>query len=216
MIKTRKIILSAVIFAGVYTLLILPQLNVNRLYAEFLSETGTLLFKKFPGGGYVKLKTQTGKGKNDLALFISRADWKEGTKITGVTANKASDRIGYLITAFFLALALTTPLPWKRKLILVIGGFIIVTLFVLLKLYIIIMYSYTLVDWFQLYQEPAQKARIGFWYSHFAAPATYGYSFVIILWLALSIGPKQWKKLNQAISGYMKPIDGSKKVKKTT
>jgi hypothetical protein len=203
MIKTKKIILSVVIFVGVYTLLILPQLNVNRIYAEFLAETGTLVFKKFPNGGYVNLKTQTGKGKNDLALFISRADWMEGTKITGVTANKASDRIGYLITAFFLALALATPLPWKRKLILVFGGFILVTLFVLLKLYIIILYSYTQVDWFQLYQEPAQKERIGFWYSHFAAPATYGYSFVIIVWLALCIGRKQWNQLNKAMSGFI-------------
>lgn len=212
MIKTKKIIWSVVIFMGVYTLLILPQINVNRIYAEFLAKTGTLVFKHFPNEGYVKLKTQTGKGKNDLALFISRADWKVGTKIKGVTANKASDRIGYLITAFFLALALATPVPWKRKLVLVIAGFILVTFFVLLKLYIIILYSYTQVDWFQLYQEPLQKARIGFWYSHFAAPATYGYSFVVVLWLALSIGTKQWKKLNQAISGYMKPKNVHKAV----
>jgi len=205
MIKTKKIVISAVVFICVYTLLLLPQLNVNRVYAGFLAETGSFVFKHFPGDGYVNLKTQTGKGKNDLALFISRTDWMEGTKIKGVTANKASDRIGYLITAFFLSLALATPLPWKRKLFVVLGGFVLITLFVLLKFYIIILYAYTQVDWFGLYQESAQKERIGFWYSNFAAPATYGYSFAVILWLALSIGRKQWNSLSNAMAGYFYP-----------
>jgi hypothetical protein len=120
----------------------------------------------------------------------------EGTKIKGVTANKASDRIGYLITAFFVALTLATPISWKRKSIAVVVGIVIVTAFVMLKMYIIILNSYTLVDWFGLYQEPAEKARIQFWYEHFAASATYGYSFVVVVWLALVIRKKDLKLLN--------------------
>ncbi len=183
------------VFIVLYTLLLLPQLKINRLYAEYFCSVGNFLFEDFPRGGFVNLKTQTEKGGNDIALFLSRADWMEGTKIKGVTANKASDRIGYLITAFFVALTLATPISWKRKLIAVVVGIVIVTTFVMLKMYIIILNSYTLVDWFGLYQEPTEKARIQFWYEHFAASATYGYSFVVVVWLALVLRKKDWKLL---------------------
>jgi hypothetical protein len=197
MITKRKIVQSVLIFVAVYTLLLLPQINANRVYAELFCKLGNYLYRDFPRGGYVKLSTQSDKGKNDIALFLSRTDWIKGKKLTGVTTDKASDRIGYLITAFYVALALATPVSRKRKLAAMLLGMILMTAFVMLKLYIIILQSYTLVDWFGLYQETAEKERIQFWYSHFAAPATYGYSFAMIVWLALSIGPKEWKQLNK-------------------
>jgi hypothetical protein len=196
MISTKKILLSVAAFVALYGLLLLPQLKINRLYAEYFCSVGNFVFEDFPRGGFVNLKTQTEKGGNDIALFLSRADWMEGTKIKGVTTNKASDRIGYLITAFFVALTLVTPVSWKRKSIALVLGFLIVTAFVMLKMYIIILNAYTLVDWFGLYQEPAEKARIQFWYEHFAAPASYGYSFVVVVWLALVVRKKEWKLLN--------------------
>jgi hypothetical protein len=199
MIKTKKIIISVLTFILLYTIFLLPQINVNKIYAEFFCKVGNFLFEDFPRGGFVNLKTQSDKGDNDIALFISKAEWMEGTKIKGVTANKASDRIGYLVTAFFIALTFATPVSWKRKLTALVLGFIIITAFVMLKMYIIILNSYTLVDWFGLYQDASEKETIQFWYNNFAAPATYGYSFVIILWLALSIGKKEWNMMNAYI-----------------
>ncbi len=196
MIKKKKIIVSASVFIVVYTLLLLPQININRVYAEFFCKLGNRLFEDFPRGGFVRLSNQTDRGKNDIALFLSKSDWKKDGQLIGVTADKASDRIGYLITAFFFALALSTPVNWKRKLLVVLLGLLLMTAFVMLKLYIIILQAYTLVDWFGLYQEAAEKERIQFWYSNFAAPATYGYSFAVIVWLALSIGKNEWKHLN--------------------
>ncbi|MBE0638414.1 MAG: hypothetical protein IH598_07835 [Bacteroidales bacterium] len=196
MITTRKALLSVLIFIVVYTLLLIPQINVNKAYAELFCKLGNYLYRDFPRGGYVKLSIQSDRGKNDIALFLSRADWIKERKLTGVTTDKASDRIGYLITAFYVALVLSTPMSWKRKVVALVLGLVLMTAFVMLKVYIIILQSYTLVDWFDLYQEPAEKEKIQFWYSHFAAPATYGYSFAVILWLALSIGKKEWKQLN--------------------
>jgi hypothetical protein len=212
MIKTRKVILSVLIFIVVYTLLLLPQINVNRAYAELFCKLGNYLFRDFPRGGFVKLSTQSDRGKNDIALFLSRADWIKERKLSGVTTDKASDRIGYLITAFFVAITLATPVSWKRKLIALVLGLILITAFVMLKLYIIILQSYTLVDWFGLYQEAAEKERIQFWYSHFAAPATYGYSFAMIVWLALNIGPKEWRQMNKLIVQSMPVKKSGRKV----
>ena len=186
-------------FTAVYLLLLLPQVNMNGVYAEQFCKLGNYLYKDFPQGGYVRLTTQTDKGKNDIALFLSNASWIENGKLTGVTTNKASDRIGYLITAFFAALVIATPVSWKRKLVALIVGLTLVTAFVMLKLYVIILQAYTQVDWFGLYQDPVAKQSIQFWHENFAAPASYGYSFVVIVWLALSIGPREWKHLNRLL-----------------
>lgn len=199
MISTRKLIFSFAAFAAVYLFLLLPQVNMNGVYAEQFCKLGNFLYQDFPQGGYVQLRTQTDKGKNDIALFLSNASWIENGKLTGVTTNKASDRIGYLITAFFTALVMATPVSWKRKLVALILGLVLVTAFVMLKLYVIILQAFTQVDWFGLFQEPSAKQSIQFWHEHFAAPASYGYSFVLIVWLALSIGRREWKKLNRLL-----------------
>lgn len=147
----------------------------------------------------MRLTTQTDKGKNDIALFLSNASWIESGKLIGVTTNKASDRIGYLITAFFAALVIATPVSWKRKLVALILGLVLVTAFVMLKLYVIILQAFTQVDWFGLFQEPSATQNIHFWYENFAAPASYGYSFVVIVWLAFGIGAREWKQLNKLL-----------------
>lgn len=200
MIRTRTLIISLSAFTAVYVILLLPQVNMNRVYAEQFCKLGNFLFEDFPQGGYVRLTTQADKGKNDIALFLSNASWIENGKLTGVTTNKASDRIGYLITAFFAALVIATPVSWKRKLVALISGLVLVTAFVMLKLYVIILQAYTRIDWFGLFQEPSAKQSIQFWHENFAAPATYGYSFVVIVWLALSIGTREWKQLNRLLN----------------
>lgn len=197
MISTRKIIFSLAAFTAVYLLLLLPQANMGRIYAEQFCKLGNYLFADFPQGGYVRLTTQDDKGRNDISLFLSNASWIENGKLTGVTTNKASDRIGYLITAFFAALVIATPVTWKRKLVALILGLVLVSAFVMLKLYVIILQAFTQVDWFGLFQEPSTKQGIQFWYENFAAPASYGYSFVLIVWLALSIRRREWKLLNR-------------------
>jgi len=199
MISTRKLMFSFAAFIAVYLLLLLPKASMNEIYAEQFCKLGNYLYADFPQGGYVRLSTQTDKGKNDIALFLSNASWVENGKLTGVTTNKASDRIGYLITAFFAALVIATPHNWKRKLVALTLGFLLVTAFVMLKLYIIILQAFTQVDWFGLFQEPSTKQSIQFWYENFAAPASYGYSFVVIVWLALSIRRREWKHLNSLL-----------------
>jgi hypothetical protein len=199
MISLRKLIFSFAAFIAVYLLLLLPQVNMNGIYAEQFCKLGNYLYEDFPHGGYVRLTTQTDKGKNDVSLFLSKASWIENGKLTGVSTNKASDRIGYLITAFFLALVIATPVTWKRKLVALSVGLVLVTAFVMLKLYIIILQAYTQVDWFGLFQEPSAMQSIQFWYENFAAPASYGYSFVVIVWLASCIGGRQWKQLNRIL-----------------
>jgi hypothetical protein len=91
-------------------------------------------------------------------------------------------------------------MSWKRKAIVLPTGLLLITTFVLLKLYIIILHAYTQVPIFDLYQEEATIQSIGWWYQHVAANATLGYSVVVVVWVALSIGRKEWQQINALIS----------------
>lgn len=187
MISKRQLYTSLTIFALVYTILLLPGSGANRIYCRAICHIGNMLFEEFSRGGYVKFTPQEDQNKNDISLFISRSDWKRDGKLTGASAPKASDRIGYLITAFFAALMLATPIPWKRKLIVLTVGLLLITAFVLLKLRIIILHAYTQVPIFGLYQEDAAIQSIGWWYQHLAANTTLGYSVVVIVWVGLGL-----------------------------
>lgn len=196
----KTLIRSLLIFVVAYTVLLVPGTKIDRMYCTAICHLGNYLYQDFSRGGYVRLSPQDDKGKNDISLFLSRTDWQKEGQLTGVTTNKASDRIGYLITAFFIALSLATPLNWKRKTASLLFGLLIITAYVMLKLRIIILYSYTQVPWFGLYQDEATKETITSCYHHFAAPATQGYAFVVIVWMALSIGRKEWQQINALIS----------------
>ena len=210
MIFTKSYGIAFLIFITSYTLLLLPQINLNRFYAEYFCKLGNYLYQDFHRGGFVRLSVQDDKGKNDISLFLSKSSWIRDGQLKGVSTNKASDRIGYLITAFFVALTLATPVSLKRKTIALILGLLIITAFIMLKLNIIIMEAYTHVEWFGLFQDLNEKERIRFWYKNFAAPATYGYSFVLIVWLGLVLGKNEWRK----ITGLMEDFVSVKQVKK--
>ena len=195
MISNRKIYLSLAIFAAVYTILLIPGSGAGRLYCQGLCYAGNKLFGDFSQGGYVQFTPVYDQGKNDLSLFISRSDWKHAGKLTGASAPKASDRIGFLITAFFTALMLATPMHWKRKLIALPAGLLLITAFVMLKLRIIILHAYTQVPIFGLYQEESAKQSIAWWYQHVAAQATMGYTVVVVVWLSLALASVSFAEL---------------------
>ena len=200
LIGGKTIIRSLIIFMVAYTVLIIPGNKIDRMYGTAICHLGNYLYQDFSRGGYVRLSPQDDQGKNDISLFLSRSDWKKDGKLIGVTTDKASDLIGYLITAFFVALTLATPVHWKRKSTSLILGLMIITAYVMLKLRMIILYSYTQLPWLDLYQDEATKDTISWWYHHFAAPATQGYAIVVIVWMALSMGRKEWHQINTLIS----------------
>jgi hypothetical protein len=186
------------IFLIAYTLMLSPQTGIDRKYAEFYCAVGNKLFHNFGNGGYVLLKTE--KAKKDISVFISKSSLIKGDKLEGQTFHLESSLIGYYYTALIIALILATPLSWKRKIIALSIGFILITAFVMLKLWITIYYYYSISAWLGLYQEESTKVTINFWTNYIARQMTAGYSFVVILWLGVSIGKKEWKKLNGVFS----------------
>jgi hypothetical protein len=193
------------IFIITYTLQLLPQTGMDRKYAEFYCSFGNKLFKHFGNEGYVELNTQ--EGKNNISLFISKYSTLDNGKLKGQYFNISSNMLAYYYVAFLISLILATPLTWKRKIFAFTVGLIIITVFVMLKLWVNIYFYFASTAWIGLYQDAGTKESINFWHQYFAGPMTLGYSVVVIVWLGLCIGKKEWKKLN----GVLMEITANKK-----
>lgn len=189
---------SLAIFLIAYVLMMLPQTGINRIYAEFYCTVGNKLFRNFGDGGFVLLKVE--KAREDINIFISKSSMIKGGKLEGRNFHQNSGLVGYFYTVLLIALILATPLGWKRKLFALIVGFILMQSYVMLKLYISLHYYYSISPWFGLFMEEATKTTINFWTNYIARQMTAGYTFVVILWMGLSIGKKEWKKLNGVFS----------------
>ena len=87
----------------------------------------------------------------------------------------------------------------------------------MLKLRVLILHFYTLTKTTGLYQTPDEKKTIEFWSDYFARPNTPVYYFIIIVWLAVCFGKKDFQKLNgtfvklTAKQQPLKPIRSSSK-----
>jgi hypothetical protein len=183
------------IFSVCYILLLIPQTGFQSRYDKFLCNIGNVFFHEFGKEGIVQMSPQ--KGKDDISLLLSKTSLVvSGTITSGQKFDKSSDLIGFFYTAFLIALIIATPVGWKRKSIALFFGFVLITLFALIKLRIIILNCYVITPSLGLYQDAAEKESISFWYRKISAQMPLGYSLVIILWLGLCMGKKEWQKLN--------------------
>ena len=195
-----KIVLKfTLLFTVIYIFLLLPQTKIDLKYEKFFRSIGAVLFEHFGEEGIVFFKEEHGKGF-DTKLFLSKKSMREknGDYQSTIFPINAR-RIGWISTAFFISLVFATPVQWKRKIIAMLAGFILVTAYAMIKLRILILHFYTLSKTIGLYRDPEQVKRIEFWSEFFARPNTPVYYFVIIVWLAVCFNKNDWMRLHGAL-----------------
>jgi hypothetical protein len=175
--------------------MVLPQTGINRKYAEFLCSTGNQIFQNFATDRVITLKPRDNSDKGDIILTIKFILMPSG-EIHRSKGNISTYVLGFLPTVFFIALVVSTPLPWKRKLFALFFGFFLISCFVMLRLRVIILCCLNLPTGLGLQTDASAKESLLFWYKYFVEPISLGFSIAIILWLSVCIGKKEWQKLN--------------------
>jgi len=186
------------LFTIAYVILFIPASGFDKVYESFFRMVGNKTFSHIGDGGVVIIQPQ--KNKNfDSRIFISKESLRDGNSYHGETYDLSAYLMGFLPTIFFLALVVATPLSWRRKAVAIAGGLVIVTAYVMLKLRIFILYSFSQTVYLGLYQDTRSKESISFWTDHFASQKTIDYSFILIVWMALFIGKREWQRMNAAV-----------------
>ena len=115
-------------------------------------------------------------------MGISRAFFKE-------ILTDVNTRIrGFLPTALLFSLILAGSLAWKRKLTDLLLGFTVITLFVMFKQWIHILYVYSVNSYLNLYSfGPYQKKVIEFGYENLITTVGPSLFVVLLIWLILTL-----------------------------
>ncbi len=181
-------------FLIAYLFMLMPKAGIQVKYADFFCWAGNDLFHEFGDSGIAMLKTRN--GKDNILLLISKTSNIKHGETTWQAYYKSSNLIGFFHSAFLLSLIIATPISWKRKAVALIMGFFLITCIVMLKLFIMILYYYSISTSPGPGNEIDTDHPIAFWYLNFSMPFARGYTIVVFLWLLLCIGKREWLKLN--------------------
>jgi hypothetical protein len=125
-------------FALIYGLLILPWPGWNELYGGYFRALGQMAFSREGEKrivlfephelhhGFSSLNTRMTLGNRDLA------DSSGNGRATSIDLDTRS--IGWIPTALTVALILATPVPWRRRVWALLGGFVLIHCFILFSL----------------------------------------------------------------------------------
>ncbi len=133
MLRVKRIVVFFALTVLFYALLWIPWPPLQQGYAFLYRGAGDLAFRTFGGAGRVYFEAispvPTGKDAKDTVAVLVNV--KSGVK---GTMEMNSRLMGYLPTAFVVALILATPVPWRRRGWALLGGVILMSAFAGLEL----------------------------------------------------------------------------------
>ncbi len=135
----KKVSLFFLKAALVYGVLFLPLNIFDGTYENFYRKCNSYFFSELQSVGHVRFT----KGKEPATTHINI--WNQNQvqpdgKVNSAKADVNTRYRGYLPTILFLSLLLASPVPWKRKTISLVTGFILVTAFVMFKAWLGLVY----------------------------------------------------------------------------
>ena len=124
-------------FVAIFGLLIVPWPGWNQAYSHYFQSLGQMVFN--PSGEtrrMVVFAPASGKIPGmDTRLTLENAELADSTGKGLVEATELDSRsIGWVPTALTAALVLATPIPWRRRLIALAGGLVLIHLFIFFTL----------------------------------------------------------------------------------
>jgi hypothetical protein len=183
-------VLKAII---IYVLLTAPFSFYDEMYGNFYRSCGKLFFDRFHGNGIARFTE--GSEKKITRIDIGNITQLDATgQLKTAWVNTETRGFGYLPTVLMIALVIASPVSWRRKLIALLAGVSLVTLLVMFRLWLQIMYLCEQFPWLNLYQfGDTQKKIIEYVYQAIVIPINMALYFVIIVWLLVTFRKEDLK-----------------------
>jgi hypothetical protein len=197
MIGYKNISRFSLFFIVTYIVLLFPE-GVGKVYNRILRNASNQVFNSKGNEEVVFFAEGDGGDKSyDTRLHLSSSAFRlKNNDYKSVIYQLKFRRIGFVATAFLLALIVATPIGWKRKFIALALGFFLMLIFILIKLRVMILYTYSITQSIPLHKDPGEMERLKFWDEIFANLNTNGYYFAVLVWLLLCFRRNDWQKLN--------------------
>ncbi len=138
MLRTRTLLLFLLKATVIYALLAAPLSMYDEAYGKFYRNLAGKMVGRFHDSGFVRFTSMSKPEMTHLNIGNYKLALADGSFDTA--AVDINTRIlGYLPTVLLISLVLASPVPWRRKLLALPAGFILVMGLVLFKQYIFIL-----------------------------------------------------------------------------
>lgn len=192
MLPGRRIVWSVVLFTIIFGLLSVRWPGLQEAYSKAFQRVGTRVFGRFGEKGIVKFLP---------AQRVSRiSDTEITTKVEGspyVGVGEISPRLmGYLPMAELLALVLVSTVAWRRRLVAILGGMLLLhaTLYLRLWILIRIYFSADETPWQQYHPSPTTLNFLNRTNEIINTAPTAGFVIPVLIWLAVTFRYSDWER----------------------
>jgi len=200
---SRKTLLLFLLKAVViYGLLALPLTFYDQLYGDFYRKLAGSFFNTFRETGLVRFKEGVKPELTHINIGNRALPRGPGGAIKTLPIDINTRYLGYLPTILLIALVLASPVPWKRKLMALALGLVLVTLLVLFKQYISLLWRCDQNPWLQLtdYGEKG-KSFLNGTYHFIAVTSSSVLYFVVAIWLLVTFRLDDFRNKTVAETG---------------
>lgn len=197
MLRNKSIFYFLIKAIIIYAILSLPISFYDALYGAFYRNCCNRLFAKIDDTGFANFKAA--KGAYDTQINIGNykqvsTDNKATLAVRHVNAHYS----GFLPTALFISLLLATPIPLRRKAVSFIFGFVLVTCFIMLKQWILLINICQNTAWLDLYELSEKQLKLlDYFYPKLIPYLGTSWFFVVVIWLLVSFKRDDLQQMSQ-------------------
>ena len=186
MFRTKTIILFFVKAIVIYLFLSASFQFYDVFYGNLYSKSNQWIFDRFNHYGFIKLVP---KDKPSLSTFYvgNYTQIKADGKVHCAIYELNTRHFGYLPTILLISLILASPVNWKRMLIALFIGIILISGFAILKQWIYILHICIEKPWLMLYEfSESRKHFIEHIFNSYVSPTAPSLVLTVIIWILVT------------------------------
>ena len=186
MLQSKTLLLFLLKAVIIYTVLCAPISYYDRAYGVFYRSIAGFTFETFNGTGFAMFREMDDPAMTHL--LIGNYALVKPDKTTVTLERFINTRyLGFIPTILLVSLVLASPVPWKRRAVALAAGFLVITLLVIFKQWIALLWHSEQNSWLQLSTFTGFREKL-FKYSYHiicVSSSTLLY-FVVAVWLLVT------------------------------
>jgi len=194
MLRSKTILLFLLQAFIIYGLLSLPFSVYDDAYGNFYRKMARSCFGEFRDNGFVKF-SECREPKVTLENIGNYTLVHPDGSAKTATDTFNTRYLGYIPTILLISLVLASPVPWKRRLISLAAGLILVTLLILFKHWLRLLWLCNENTWLQLTNFTDTNNKLfNFIYNFISVSSSTVLYFVVAIWLLVTFRAGDFKE----------------------
>ena len=195
LITPKGIIRFFCLFLLAFGLLMAPWPRLGRVYTKFYSAGAAFLFSSFGPTGTVNFEPLSDSEYDLHITLYHRAHTDPDGEVVAIRTRHNSRHAGYMYTAFLAALILATPIPLKRKTLVLFFGIILIHCLVASQLALRLLHAFNNGPFSMFALSPFSRRVLSVSNQAFAVNATFGFVVCVFIWILVCFRRSDWARI---------------------